>query len=187
MGEEYVEKLSFMLTTCFVRCVRLRGIHPWQWHNKWLATASCFRSEHSWVRSRCGLRESRTAQLRVNPVRSGCEDHRGTLHFLSESTRQWLEQHSRTCLDWSWFNLKTKNLLVIIGLQLMCYIEASMSKPKPISLRACFTSSPSSTHLIVALYASHCLHDQIHLTLTTALPPLACSPLCLFKLIFLLH
>lgn len=67
---------SFMLTTCSVRCQWRQGIHPQRLHNEWLATASCFRSEHSWARSRSGLRESRTARLRPNPVRSGCEDHR---------------------------------------------------------------------------------------------------------------
>ncbi|MEQ2209545.1 hypothetical protein XENOCAPTIV_000724 [Xenoophorus captivus] len=34
------------------------------------------RSEHSWARSRRGRGESRTVQLRLNPVRSGCEDDR---------------------------------------------------------------------------------------------------------------
>lgn len=35
-----------------------------------------FRSENSWKRSRCGVSKKRMAQLRLNPVRSGCKGHR---------------------------------------------------------------------------------------------------------------
>lgn len=75
--------------------------------NQWFATASCFRSESSCVRSRSGLRESRMAQLRLNPVRSGCKDHRAPF----SSCQSVLDSDWNTYL-FIWLRLKSQISLV---------------------------------------------------------------------------